>query len=125
MDRVSPKLGAIWTPRPATTFRAAYTRSLGGVSFDQSFQLEPSQIAGFSQTFRSLIPESVSGALSAQRFETFGVALDQRFPTRTYLGISAEMLRSDSTQTLGTYDFVFPNPAVSAATSEPYMRTSH
>src|SRR5205814_173470 len=69
-ERVSPKAGAIFTPWHDTTLRAAYTRSLGGVSFDQSFQLEPSQIAGFGQSFRSLIPESVAGPLSAQQFET-------------------------------------------------------
>src|SRR5439155_9681737 len=108
IDRLSPKAGAIWTPWRDTTVRAAYTRSLGGVSFDQSFQLEPSQIAGFGQTFRSLIPESVSGALSAQRFETYGVALDQKFPTRTYFSVAAELLRSRGTQTVGTYEFLFP-----------------
>ncbi|HMC29149.1 MAG TPA: hypothetical protein VKM56_15270, partial [Verrucomicrobiae bacterium] len=54
-------------------------------------------------------PESVSGALAAQRFETYGLALDQKFPTQTYLGISAELLRSEDTQTVGTYDFLFPD----------------
>jgi tetratricopeptide (TPR) repeat protein len=114
-DRFSPKAGLIWTPFAATTLRAAYTRSLGGVSFDQSFQLEPSQIAGFQQSFRSLIPESISGALSAQKYETIGVALDQKFPTRTYAGISAEMLRASSAQTLGAYSFVLTDPNSGAA----------
>ena len=104
-ERVSPKAGAIWTPWRDTTLRAAYTRSLNGASFDQSFQLEPSQIAGFQQTFRSLIPESVKGALSAERFETYGVAWDQKFPTRTYLGVEADWRNSKSTQDVGTYDF--------------------
>jgi lipoprotein NlpI len=108
-DQVSPKAGFIFNPWKNTTVRGAYTRSLGGVTFDQSFQLEPSQIAGFNQTFRSLIPESVSGAISAQRFQTFGLALDQKLPTRTYLGISGEWLRSRAVQRVGTYDFVFPN----------------
>ena len=118
IDRLSPKAGAIWTPWRDTTVRAAYTRSLGGVSFDQSFQLEPSQIAGFGQTFRSLIPESVSGALSAQRFESYGMALDQKFPTRTYLGISAELLRSKGNETVGTYDFVFPDQGVPSSAAQ-------
>jgi len=104
-ERVSPKAGVIWTPWRDTTLRAAYTRSLNGASFDQSFQLEPSQIAGFQQTFRSLIPESVKGALSAERFETYGVAWDQKFPTRTYLGVEADWRNGKSTQDIGTYDF--------------------
>src|SRR5207249_3807730 len=93
-------------------------RSSDLLSFDQSFQLEPSQIAGFQQTFRSLIPESVKGALAAQRYETFGAAVDQKFRTRTYVGLSAELLKSDLTQTLGTYDFVFPSPATPGSTRE-------
>src|SRR6185436_4731364 len=102
---------------------AAYTRSLGGVSFDQSFQLEPSQIAGFQQTWRSMIPESSKGGLSAQRFETWGVAVDQQFPTRTYVGLSGEWLKADSTQTKGTYDFttqdfLLGNPAHPSSTPE-------
>jgi tetratricopeptide (TPR) repeat protein len=117
-DQVSPKAGVIFNPWKNTTIRGAYTRSLGGVTFDQSFQLEPSQIAGFNQTFRSLIPESVSGAISAQRFETFGLALDQKLLTRTYLGISGEWLRSRSVQRLGTYDFVFPNVGAPATTRQ-------
>jgi hypothetical protein len=40
-DRVSPKAGFIWTPAFGTTVRGAYSRSISGVSFDQSFQLEP------------------------------------------------------------------------------------
>ena len=117
-SRVSPKAGVVWSATRDTTVRAAYTRSLGGVSFDQSFQLEPSQIAGFQQVYRSLIPESVRGALSAERFESFGVALDQKFPTRTYLGLSAEWLRSHSIQSIGAYEFVFPNTATAGVTPE-------
>jgi len=49
VDRVSPKAGLIWTPLDKTTVRFAYTRSLAGASVDQSYQLEPSQVAGFVQ----------------------------------------------------------------------------
>ena len=37
-SRLSPKAGLIWTPAKETTIRFAYTRSLGGVSLDQSYQ---------------------------------------------------------------------------------------
>jgi outer membrane receptor protein involved in Fe transport len=68
-ERVSPKAGLIFTPHRTTTLRAGYAQSLGGVSFDQSFALEPTQVAGFNQAWRSLIPESVAGANSGARFE--------------------------------------------------------
>src|SRR5207253_8456566 len=55
-DQISPKAGFTLTPWRDAALRFAYTRSLGGVSFDQSVRLEPSQVAGFNQAFRSLIP---------------------------------------------------------------------
>src|SRR5262249_11830888 len=60
----SPKAGLLWKITPASTLRGGYTRSLGGVSLDQSYRLEPSQVAGVNQAWRSLIPESVAGAQS-------------------------------------------------------------
>jgi len=103
-DQVSPKVGLIWTPFEGTAFRASYTRSLGGMSFDQSFRLEPTQVGGFNQAYRSLVPESVVGTLSAPSFDTYGVAWDQKFPTRTYFGVQAELLTSKGNQDVGAYN---------------------
>ncbi|HEY2951104.1 MAG TPA: TonB-dependent receptor, partial [Verrucomicrobiae bacterium] len=47
-DRVSPKAGVLWTPGPNTHVRGVFTRSLGGVFYDQSIRLEPTQVAGFN-----------------------------------------------------------------------------
>ena len=87
-------MGAIWTPFKETAVRAAYSESVGGASFDQSFQLEPSQVAGFNQAFRSLIPESVSGANAGATFTSYGLSLEQKFPTRTYVAVVGEILES-------------------------------
>ena len=111
-DQVSPKAGLILTPLPGTTVRFAYTRSLAGASLDQSYQLEPSQVAGFIQSYRSIIPESVAGPVPGAQFETYGFSVEQEFPTRTYLGVSGQLLNSDVQQTVGAFDFTFPPPAV-------------
>ncbi len=103
-DQVSPKAGFIYTPIKNTTIRGAYSRALSGVTFDQSFQLEPSQIAGFNQAYRSIIPESVVGANSGAKFEIFGLALDQKFESGTYVGVSGDWLKSEVTRRLGVYD---------------------
>jgi Tfp pilus assembly protein PilF len=108
-DGFSPKAGIIWTPDARTAVRGAYTRSLAGASFDQSFQLEPSQVAGFNQSFRSIIPESVGGANVGAAFETFGVAVERRFGQGTYVGLQADWLESDVRRTLGVFDLVDPN----------------
>ena len=104
-DQVSPKLGLRWTPLPRTQFRAAWTRFLGGVFYDNSVRLEPVQVAGFTQAYRSLTPESFSGSVAGTAFQTISGAIDHEFSTRTYLGISAEQLTSDAGQTVGAYQF--------------------
>ncbi len=103
--QLSPKAGFIWRPATATAVRFAYTRSLAGAGIDQAFLLEPSQVAGFNQSFRSLIPESVGGTQTGARFETFGLALEQRLPSRTYVGISGEILDSRVRRTLGIFEY--------------------
>jgi tetratricopeptide (TPR) repeat protein len=98
---LSPKAGLLWSPWKNAYFRLAYTRSLGGVFFDNSIRLEPSQVAGFNQAFRSVLPESAAGLVPASEFETFHAGLDYMAPTRTYIGLEGEILRSDAVRTIG------------------------
>jgi hypothetical protein len=108
VDQFSPKAGIIWTPAENTTARFAYTRSLSGASLDQSYQLEPAQVAGFIQNYRSIIPESVVGGNAGAQFETFDLSLEQKFRTGTYLGVSGEILNSTVNRIAGTFDY-FPD----------------
>jgi len=124
-DQVSPKAGLVWTPTDRTALRAAYTRSLGGLFYDNSVRLEPTQIAGFTQAYRSLIPESVAGPIAGAEFETIGIALDQRLWKGGYLGITGEILRSEAERTVGVfnktggYNFIGPAPdATTGSTRE-------
>src|SRR6185295_1685096 len=101
IDQVSPKAGFFWTPLTNTAFRGFYTRSLGGFSLDQSVRREPTQIAGFNQAFRSLIPESVVGQVPGTKFETIGLGLNQKLSTRTYITLDGQYLKSDASRTVG------------------------
>jgi Tfp pilus assembly protein PilF len=103
-DLVSPKFGLTLTPWRGGVLRGAFTRSLSGVSFDQSFRLEPVQVAGFGQAFRGLIPEALLGSVAGQEFETWGVAFDQTLPTQTYLTVAAERLASAATRQVGAFE---------------------
>ena len=112
-DQVSPKAGLIWTPLDNSTVRFAYTRSLGGASVDQSYQIEPAQVAGFVQSFRSIIPESIAGDNAGAKFETYDLSLEQKFSTGTYLGLSGEILNSTVNRVDGAfayYPFTLPYP---------------
>jgi len=101
VDRVSPKAGVIWTVDKDTHARAAYTRSLGGVFFDNSFRLEPTQVGGFNQAYRSIASESLVGLVPGTRFETFSLGVDHKFKTRTYVNLDAEILQSEGSRTVG------------------------
>jgi hypothetical protein len=99
---VSPKAGLTFTPTRATRLRGMYSQSLGGVFFDNSVRLEPTQIAGFNQAFRSAVPESVAGLVPGTRFEAWGVGLDHAIrKTRSYFTVEGQFLNSDATRTVG------------------------
>jgi tetratricopeptide (TPR) repeat protein len=108
-DKLSPKAGVIWNPFGNFFVRGSYAQSLGGVSFDQSVGLEPNQVAGFNQVFRSIISESVAGSVAAPTYDTAGILIEDRFPTGTYVGLQAILLQSDVDRTVGTFD-AFLNP---------------
>jgi len=77
---------------------------LGGLYFDNSVRLEPSQVAGFNQAYRSLIPESIGGLTAGTSFETWGLALDQRWETGTYFSLEGEILKSSAQRSVGVFD---------------------
>ncbi|MDB6038766.1 MAG: putative repeat-containing protein, partial [Verrucomicrobiales bacterium] len=103
-EKVSPKAGIVWDITKRTTFRGSFSRSLGGVSFDQSFRLEPTQVGGFNQAYRSLMPEAIVGPQSSPVFETYALGLDHKFKSGTYVGIEAELLRSQVNRDIGIFD---------------------
>lgn len=113
-EQLSPKAGIIFTPQPDTRMRGSYTRSLSGAYHDTSVRLEPVEVAGFNQAFRSLMPESVHGLAPGTKFEIWGAAFDQAFKeTGTYLTLEGTVLRSEAVRTIG----IFTN----AATAVPEL----
>jgi hypothetical protein len=100
-----PKLGLVWSPTREVTFRAAYGQALGGVSFDESFRLEPTQIAGFNQAFRSIISESEVGSVAGARYKILGGAMDLKLRSETFLTLEGQYLGSDVNQTIGVFYF--------------------
>ena len=100
-DLISPKAGLLFTPWKRGLVRAGYTKSLGGLFFDNSVRLEPTQVGGFNQAFRSLIPESVEGLVPGTEFETISAGFDQSLASGTFFGIEAERLTSAGSRTVG------------------------
>lgn len=102
--QLSPKAGLIWTPTKDTTLRFAYTQSLGSQNLDQSVRIEPSQVAGFLQTYRTLIGEPSVAITGPARNETFALSLEKRFSSGTYLGVNGEILESKIRQIVGSFN---------------------
>ncbi|HEX7652322.1 MAG TPA: FecR domain-containing protein, partial [Verrucomicrobiae bacterium] len=107
-DLISPKLGLLFQPWQRGLLRAAWTRSLGGLYFDNSVRLEPTEVGGFNQAYRSLLPESVAGLIPGSTFETLSVGFDQSLPTGTFFGVEAEQLSSWGARDAGSFTFFAP-----------------
>ncbi len=102
-DLFSPKLGLLYQPWNRGQLRASYTKSLGGLYFDNSVRLEPTQVGGFNQAFRSLIPESVAGLVAGSKFETIGAGFDQSLACGSFFGVELEQLSSSGDREVGTF----------------------
>ena len=113
--QVSPKAGLIWSPTSSTFIRASYTHSMGGLFFDNGVRLEPTQVGGFLQSYRSLAPESVAGLLSGATFRIVGLGVDHRFKSKTYIGLETQWLRSDGDRITGGYLYNQDLPGTRAA----------
>jgi tetratricopeptide (TPR) repeat protein len=107
LERVSPKVGFILTPAPGTVIRGAYTQAISGASFDESIRLEPTQVAGFTQAYRTIASEDLIGSVAGSRYEFWGISAEQRLKTRTYLGAEFDVLKQKLDRTLGVFDALF------------------
>ena len=88
----SPKAALVWNPVPKLTSRGVFSRALGGVSYDESVRLEPTQLAGFDQSFRSIISESLIGSVEAAQYQIAGGAVDWRIFPQTWLTLQGQTM---------------------------------
>ncbi len=108
--QLSPKAALVWNFVDPVTLRGIYAKSLSGATLDESFRLEPTQLAGFPQSFRTIISESYVGSVAGAEYETAGVGLDFKLPARIYAGVQVEHLTSQVEQDVGNFNFFFPAP---------------
>jgi len=105
-SQLNPKAALVWEMLPPLTLRGIYAQSMGGVSLDGDYTLEPTELAGFPQTFRTLIPESIIGSVAAPEVTVYGGALDFKFSTKTFVGLQIEQLNSTVDRTIGVFSLV-------------------
>ncbi len=117
-SEIEPKAGVIWSPTESMTVRGAFAQSQGGASLDESFRLEPSQIGGFTQFYRSLLPESAGGGGFGQRFTIGGAAVDLHPNATTFFSIEADRLESCEQNSLGSLFLGFTGNYTAAVVRE-------
>jgi hypothetical protein len=98
--------------------RGIFTHSVGGVSDEDDFRLEPAQLAGFNQAYQTLIPESLTGSVDAQLIDTAGVGLDLKLARDTFFGVQAEFLKAAASRRQGVFYYYGTPPSVGGSTAE-------
>jgi tetratricopeptide (TPR) repeat protein len=102
-EEFSGKFGFTYAPSRWVTVRGMYAGGLGGVSFDESVRLEPVQLAGFNQAYRTVISESIAGSVETPRYDIWGLSAEGSLPTRTWWGASVNVIEQDVDRTRGTF----------------------
>ena len=103
-ERLSGKFGFTLAPSRWVTLRGAYTEGMGGVTFDESVRLEPVQISGFNQAYRTVISESIAGSVETPLIRTGGLSLEGQLPTHTWWNVGLNAIEQDVDRTLGVFD---------------------
>ncbi len=107
----SPKVGVIFEPSRWLRLRGAYAEAISGVSEEESVRLEPTQLAGFNQGFRTLLNESLGGSISAALYKIYGAAAEAKLPTGTYAGLEWNLLKQEHDTVFGQFDHIVSEPA--------------
>ena len=132
-DRLSGKFGFRYSPSRQFRMRGVYSEGMGGVTFDESVRLEPVQLAGFNQAYRTVISESLVGSVENPFYQIVGLSVEGSLPKRTWWGANLRIIEQDVDRTIGAftgYDSgVFPiTPAFfpdSASQTLDYREVSH
>ena len=91
-NRLHPKLGVVWTPRPDTTLRAAAFAAVKR-PFIASQTLEPTQIAGFNQFFSGF--DTLYGDRDGTVSRRVAIGIDRRLAKASYAGAEVASRRLD------------------------------
>jgi tetratricopeptide (TPR) repeat protein len=102
-EKLSGKLGFTYTPSQWLTLRGLAAEGLGGLTFDESVRLEPTQLAGFNQAYRTVISESLVGSVEVPEYRILGLSAEGKLPSRTWWGVSANVIEQTVDRTVGVF----------------------
>lgn len=102
-EDLSAKFGFTYQPWNWVTIRGLAAGGMGGLSFDESVRLEPSQLAGFNQAFRTVLSESIAGSVEAPVYQIYGLSFEGDLASRTWWGASFGMIDQEVDRTRGVF----------------------
>ena len=102
-EQLSGKIGFTLSPSRWFTMRGVYAKALGGVTFDESVTLEPVQLAGFNQAYRTVLSESIAGSVETPKFTISGLSVEGTLPSRTWWGARFNVIEQDVDRTVGAF----------------------
>jgi tetratricopeptide (TPR) repeat protein len=102
-EQLSGKFGFTYEPSRYFMLRGLYTEALGGVTFDESIRLEPVQLAGFNQAYRTVISESLAGSVETPHYQIMGLSVEGSAPTRTWWGANVNIIEQEVDRTVGAF----------------------
>lgn len=109
---LTPKVavaGPIWRD---TYVRGGYFEHFGGVGFEDSVRLEPSQVEGILFAGREFAPIAAVGTLTHAHTRTAALALDRVLSSNWYFGLEGAIHSLDSTEAQGVFRYVGTNPPI-------------
>lgn len=107
--QLSPQAGFIWEIDDTWLLRGAYARSMSGYSIEDQLRLEPSNIAGLTTAYSSIIPNQIVSIMPAGTIDTFSLALTGKINDATFLSIDGGFSTFDGDRTLGQFEETIPN----------------
>ncbi|NIB42541.1 TonB-dependent receptor [Pseudomaricurvus alkylphenolicus] len=113
-QRWSPKFGITWDMNSRWRLRAAYSASLGGLAADQNLRLEPTQLAGFLQAYRSVI--SLAPTLPGSEFDSVGLGLQYSPSAEFFLDLQYQQIRQRGKALQGAFVNQLASAQISAIT---------
>ena len=102
-EKLSGKFGFTYEPSRYFMVRGLFTEALGGVTFDESIRLEPVQLAGFNQAYRTVISESLAGSVETPRYQIMGLSVEGSAPTRTWWAANLNVIDQEVDRTVGAF----------------------
>jgi tetratricopeptide (TPR) repeat protein len=103
-DRVSPKLGVVWSPLTGTTVRAAAFSAVKR-PFIASQTIEPTQVAGFNQFFTGF--DRFYGDIDGTVSKRACLAIDQKFSSTMFAGAEITARKMDVPSVVLQQDFTW------------------